>query len=69
MGTDPLFWIALAACIGVLAVRLLGIDAFRRGGAHARANSNKFMRWRLMAQFGAVVLILAFVLVRRQTGG
>lgn len=66
---DPLLVIALLACGAVLIILLMGINSFRRGGDYAAKNSNKFMRWRLIAQFVAVVLILAFVYVRRQSGG
>lgn len=66
---DPLFIIAMLACLAVLVILLMGINSFRRGGDYARANSNRFMRWRLIAQFVAVLLILAFVYVRGQAGG
>jgi hypothetical protein len=66
---DPLLIIALLACAAVLVILLMGINSFRRCGDYARQNSNKFMRWRLIAQFIAVALILAFVYVRRQSGG
>lgn len=66
---DPLLIIALLACLGVLVILLLGINSFRKGTADAAKESNKYMRWRLMAQFGAVVLIMIFVWVRGQTGG
>jgi hypothetical protein len=66
---DPLLIIAVAACLAVLVILLLGINAFRKGGADGAKQSNKFMRWRLVAQFGAVVLIMVFVWVRGQSGG
>ncbi len=66
---DPLLIIALVACLGVLVILLLGINAFRKGGAEGAKQSNKFMRWRLIAQFVAVVLIMVFVWVRGQSGG
>jgi uncharacterized membrane protein affecting hemolysin expression len=69
MTNDPLMIVALLACLVVLVILLMGINSFRKGGEYARQNSNKFMRWRLIAQFVAVVLILAFVYFRRQTGG
>jgi hypothetical protein len=69
MTNDPLFIVAVLACLVVLAILLMGVNSFRKGGEYARRNSNKFMRWRLIAQFAAVVLILAFVYVRGQTGG
>lgn len=65
---DPLLIIALLACVAVLVVLLMGINSFRRGGPDAARNSNKFMRWRLIAQFIAILLILAFVYFRRQSG-
>ena len=69
MLSDPLLIIALLACLAVLVILLMGVNSFRRGGEYARQNSNKFMRWRLIAQFIAIVLVLAFIYVRRQTGG
>jgi uncharacterized membrane protein affecting hemolysin expression len=69
MINDPLFIIAMLACLAVLVILLLGINSFRRGGEYSRSNSNRFMRWRLIAQFVAVVLILVFVYARGQAGG
>jgi hypothetical protein len=69
MTNDPLLIIALLACAAVLVILLLGINAFRKGGAEASKESNKFMQWRIGAQFVAVLLILAFVYFRRQSGG
>lgn len=66
---DPLLIIALLACLAVLVILLLGINAFRKGTAESAKESNKFMRWRLIAQFGAVALIMAFVWVRSRAGG
>ncbi|MBF9047950.1 hypothetical protein LSUCC0031_12570 [Rhodobacterales bacterium LSUCC0031] len=47
----------------------MGINSFRKGTAEAAKESNKYMRWRLIAQFGAVVLIMIFVWLRGQSGG
>ena len=69
MLNDPLLIVALLACLAVLVILLMGVNSFRRGGEYARENSNKFMRWRLIAQFIAIVLVLAFVYVRGQSGG
>ncbi|MBF9059693.1 twin transmembrane helix small protein [Rhodobacterales bacterium HKCCSP123] len=66
---DPLLIIALLACLAVLVILLLGINSFRKGTAEAAKESNRYMRWRLIAQFGAVVLIMVFVFLRSQTGG
>jgi uncharacterized membrane protein affecting hemolysin expression len=65
---DPLLIIAIVACLVVLVILLFGINAFRKGGADGAKQSNKFMRWRLIAQFVAVVLIMVFVWVRGQSG-
>ncbi|MBY6201984.1 twin transmembrane helix small protein [Maritalea mobilis] len=69
MTTDPLFFVALLACIVVLVILLMGINSFRKGGVEGSKQSNKFMVWRLIAQFVAVVLIAAFVFFRGQSGG
>jgi len=69
MLNDPLFIIALLACLAVLVILLMGINSFRKGGEYARSNSNRFMRWRLIAQFIVVVMILVFVYARGQAGG
>lgn len=66
---DPLLIIALLACLAVLVILLLGINSFRKGTAESAKDSNKYMRWRLIAQFGAVVLIMAFVWIRNRAGG
>lgn len=62
MARDPLFILAAAAVLGTAAILLLGIGNFGRGGDPKQGN--KFMRWRIVAQFVAVLLILLFVLVR-----
>ena len=68
MLNDPLFLIVLLAC-GIVAVILaLGISSFGKGGVDNAKRSNKFMRWRIIAQFIAVLVILGFVAIRTQTG-
>lgn len=66
MTSDPLFLIAAVAVLGVLVILAVGIGNFARGGDSKR--SNMLMRWRIYAQFGAVVLILLFVTLRRMGG-
>lgn len=68
MTDDPLLLAALIACGVVLIILLLGINAFRKGGVEGSKQSNKMMQWRIGAQFVAVLLLLAFVYFRRQTG-
>lgn len=61
---DPLFLIAVAAALVVLCILLFGVITFARGGEFNRRNSNRIMRWRLGAQFVAVLLILFFAWMR-----
>ncbi|WP_136439872.1 twin transmembrane helix small protein [Pacificoceanicola onchidii] len=65
MFQDPLFLVVGAAMLAVVAILLFGIGAFAKGGEFNRKNANKAMRWRIIAQFIAVVLILLFVWLRR----
>ncbi|MBI1366263.1 MAG: twin transmembrane helix small protein [Alphaproteobacteria bacterium] len=51
---------ALAATVIILAV---GIYSLARGGAFAKANSNKLMRMRVMAQAVAIALMLVFLVL------
>jgi len=61
---DPLFLVAAVASLVVLAVLIFGIGSFARGGEFNRKNANKLMRYRLAAQFVAVILIVAFAWFR-----
>ncbi len=68
MADDPLFYIVAIACLAVAGILLFGVLTFGKGGEFNRKHANKIMRWRIGAQFIAVVLILLFVFIRRQTG-
>ena len=51
---------AIPAAIGVVFVILcIGIYSLMRGGEFARSNSNKLMRARVVAQFVAILVLLA----------
>ncbi|WP_298974855.1 twin transmembrane helix small protein [uncultured Roseobacter sp.] len=65
---DPLFVIAVLACLAVVVVLMLGLGGFAKGGAFNKKNANKLMRYRIGAQFIAVCLILAYVFFRSQGG-
>ena len=65
MERDPLFVAAAIAALMVLAVLVLGIASFGVGGEFNRRHANRLMRWRVILQFVAVVLILVFVTVAR----
>ncbi len=60
MLSDPIFIFAAIACFVVLGILLFGIGSFAKGGEFNKRNANKIMRWRLGAQFVAVLLIVAF---------
>ena len=64
MLSDPLFYLIAAACLVTVAILATGIAGFGRGGAEQGRRSNKLMRWRIGAQFVAVVLIVIFVWLR-----
>ncbi|MFV0491043.1 MAG: twin transmembrane helix small protein [Pseudorhodobacter sp.] len=64
MFSDPLFIIVAIACLAVLAILMVGVGGFARGGDFNRKHANRLMRWRIYAQFGAVILILLFVFLR-----
>lgn len=64
MANDPLFIVVAVAMLAVLAVLLFGIGSFAKGGAFNKKYANRAMRWRIGAQFIAVVLILLFVWIR-----
>ncbi|MCB1397577.1 MAG: twin transmembrane helix small protein [Rhodobacter sp.] len=61
---DPLFIVTAIAALVVLAILMFGVASFARGGDFNRRNANKIMRWRLGAQFVAVILIVAFAWIR-----
>ncbi|MCB5410965.1 twin transmembrane helix small protein [Pseudogemmobacter faecipullorum] len=60
MLNDPLFLAAAFMALVVAAILMFGIGVFARGGEFNRRHANRLMRWRLIAQFIAVVLIVAF---------
>lgn len=66
MASDPLFWIAAIACLGVAGILIWGVSSFGSGGDAKKAN--KIMQYRIIAQFVAVILVVGFVYVRRQMG-
>ncbi|WP_293449558.1 twin transmembrane helix small protein [Planktotalea sp.] len=61
MASDPLFIIMIIAMFAVLGILMLGIGGFAKGGDFNRKHANRIMRYRIYAQFVAVLLILAVV--------
>ena len=58
---DALVPFALGA---VLIVLLLGLFSLFKGGNFGRSNSNKLMRWRVLLQFVAVVVMMTALYLR-----
>ena len=61
---DPLLLLAAVAALSVAAILIFGIGTFAKGGEFNRRNANKIMRWRIIAQFIAVVLLVAYAWLR-----
>jgi len=64
MRDDPLFYLVIVAVLIVAGILIFGIGTFGKGGEFNKKYANKIMRWRIGAQFIAVVLILAYVTLR-----
>ena len=64
MADDPLFYVVAGACLLVLIILMFGIGGFAKGGEFNRKHSNRLMRWRVIAQFVAVILLMGFVWLR-----
>tara|TARA_Y200000002_G_scaffold314101_1_gene271733 strand:- start:217 stop:357 length:141 start_codon:yes stop_codon:yes gene_type:complete len=45
---------------------MFGIGSFAKGGNFSKKYSNKLMRWRIIAQAIAVLLIIAFVYLKKR---
>lgn len=65
---DPLFLVAAVAAFIVLIILMIGIGTFAKGGEFNRRHANRLMRYRIIAQAVAVLLILVFAWWRSQGG-
>ena len=61
MEDKSLMIVSLLAIGVVVAILMTGIGGFARGGDFNKKHANKVMRWRIYAQAGAIVIMLAFV--------
>ncbi|MBB93104.1 MAG: hypothetical protein CML68_00645 [Rhodobacteraceae bacterium] len=61
MANDPFFFLIVLAVLAVVVVLALGLGNFAKSGDKRGERSNKLMRYRLIAQFIAVVLIAIYV--------
>jgi len=62
---DPLFILVAIAVLAVLFILLTGIGGFAKGGDFNRKHANRIMRYRIYAQFVAILLVLVYVYFRR----
>lgn len=65
---DPIFIIATVACLIVLIILMIGIGGFAKGGEFNRKHGNRLMRYRIIAQAGAVIVIVLFAWARSRGG-
>ncbi len=68
MTNDPLFILAAIAALVVLIILMIGIGSFAKGGEFNRKNANRLMRYRIIAQAVAVILIVGFAWMRSGGG-
>lgn len=59
----------LVAIAAVFVVLCFGIYSLFRGGEFARSHSNRLMRLRVLAQFVAVILLMAAFWAKTQLAG
>lgn len=64
MSDDPLFIVMMLALFCVVAILATGIGGFGAGGKFNARHGNRMMRWRIIAQAIAIVVILIFIAVR-----
>ena len=66
---EILYYFVIIAILAVMVILMIGLGAFTIGGEFNRKNANKLMRYRIIGQAVAIVLILIFVALRGATGG
>ncbi len=65
---DPLFIAVAVGALIVLAILMVGIGGFAKGGDFNRKHANRIMRYRIYAQAIVVILLVVFVFFRRMGG-
>ena len=58
--------ITVVICLLVLIILMFGIGSFAKGGKFGKKYSNRLMRWRIIVQAIAVILIIAFVYIEKR---
>lgn len=62
------FFLIPVAMLATAVILCIGIYSLARGGAFAKANSNKLMRLRVMAQAIAIALMMLFLWLASRGG-
>lgn len=62
---DPLFILVAISALAVLVILMIGVIGFARGGEFNRKHGNRMMRYRIISQGVAVVMILIFLFFRQ----
>ncbi|MEM6826000.1 MAG: twin transmembrane helix small protein [Pseudomonadota bacterium] len=65
---DPFLVVVTLACFAVVGILAMGLGGFGKGGEFNRRHANRLMRYRIAAQFVAVLLILGYVAWRGSGG-
>ena len=65
---DPLFLLATVVCLIVLVILMIGIGGFAKGGEFNKKYANKLMRYRIIAQALAVLVIVLFAWAKSRSG-
>jgi hypothetical protein len=60
--------IVMIAVLVVVAILMFGIGTYAKGGEFNRKHANRIMRWRVIAQGIAIVIILIVVAIRHARG-
>ncbi|ATG48742.1 twin transmembrane helix small protein [Celeribacter ethanolicus] len=63
--SDTFLTVIFAACLVVVLILAFGIAQFGRGGVEGAKRSNKLMQARILAQLGAVILVVIYVALRK----
>ena len=68
MPSGLIFFIIIVSVLAVIVVLMFGLGGFATGKGWMHSNSNKLMRWRIILQAVAVVLILLYAYYKRSGG-
>jgi uncharacterized membrane protein affecting hemolysin expression len=69
MSADPFVIFIVVAVLVVLVILMIGIGSFAKGGEFNRRNANRLMRYRIIAQALAVILIVGIAWWKSGGGG